>query len=60
MSDHFTAFGQALAAEGKSDRTIRHYLSDLEQFATWFEQTNGETFAPQRSRRWMWWGIALI
>lgn len=47
MSDHFAAFGQALAAEGKSDRTIQHYLSDLQQFATWFEQTNGETFAPQ-------------
>jgi integrase/recombinase XerC len=47
MDDHFATFDQALAAEGKSDLTVKHYLGDLQQFATWFEQTNGEAFSPQ-------------
>lgn len=46
MSDHSQAFSQALQAEGKSDLTVKHYLSDLRQFATWFEGSTGEPFAP--------------
>jgi site-specific recombinase XerD len=46
MSGRFEAFSQALVAEGKSDLTVKHYLSDLRQFASWFEGSTGGTFAP--------------
>jgi site-specific recombinase XerD len=31
----------------KSDNTIRVYRQDLEQFATWFKQSNGEEMTPK-------------
>ena len=48
MSDHFVEFEQALVGEGKSPLTIENYLSDLRDFAHWFQGTNGETLAPGR------------
>ena len=47
MTNHFTAFEEALRREGKSPLTISSYLSDLRHFATWFAQSNGEPFSPQ-------------
>jgi len=46
MSDHFTEFEQALAREGKSPLTVKNYRNDLQHFAAWFAQSNGEEFAP--------------
>lgn len=47
MNDLFDSFAQALTREGKSALTIASYLSDLNHFAIWFSQTNGEAFSPQ-------------
>lgn len=44
MFDQFTAY---LRKQERSAKTIRSYLSDLHQFATWFAQTNGEAVTPQ-------------
>lgn len=46
MDDRFAEFAQALVREGKSPLTVRNYLHDLEHFAAWFAQSNGEPFAP--------------
>ncbi len=47
--DHpsFQAFAEALTQESRSALTVRNYLNDLEHFARWFVQTNGEAFTPQ-------------
>lgn len=45
--DIMTEFSHALRTEGKSDLTVKHYLSDLKSFAQWFELTNGEAFKPE-------------
>ena len=42
-----SAFEKALENDGKSPRTVTGYLRDVRLFATWFEQTNGETLTPQ-------------
>jgi site-specific recombinase XerD len=47
MTDHLTRFEQELVREGKRPLTIKSYLRDLRQFATWFRQTNGEEATPQ-------------
>ncbi len=44
----FTAFETYLHHQGRASHTIRNYLSDLRQFAAWFEQTNGEALRPER------------
>ncbi len=44
MFDQFTAY---LRKQERSAKTIRSYLSDLHQFALWFEQTNGVPVTPQ-------------
>ena len=46
-NDIFQAFAQALEREGRRPLTVASYLSDLQGFAIWFTQTNGEAFAPQ-------------
>ena len=35
-------FESYLQDRGSSPKTIRGYLNDLKQFATWFEITNGQ------------------
>ena len=42
--DIFSAFEQHLQNKDLSLLTLRGYLSDVQQFARWFEQTNKETF----------------
>jgi integrase/recombinase XerC len=46
-SSVFQAFTQSLEREGRRPLTVTSYLSDLEGFANWFVQTNGEAFTPQ-------------
>lgn len=43
----FATFATYLRGQDRSVKTIRSYLSDLHQFATWFEQTNGAPVTPQ-------------
>jgi site-specific recombinase XerD len=43
--DVFKQFHTHLEARDKSPHSIRAYLSDLRQFATWFTEHTGETFA---------------
>ena len=40
-----TDFAKALHRRDRSDATVKHYLSDLRQFAAWFEARTGEPFA---------------
>jgi len=40
-------FMQYLLAQDRAATTLKGYRSDLTDFATWFEQTNGEAFAPE-------------
>ena len=42
------AFKRFLEQCERSPHTIKHYLSDLSDFAVWFEQTNGDTLTPER------------
>ena len=39
-------FESYLQDRGSSPKTIRGYLNDLKQFATWFEITNGQVLEP--------------
>ncbi len=41
-----SAFEAWLRSQDRSGHTIRSYLSDLRQFAAWFEQSNGEACTP--------------
>lgn len=41
------AFAESLHTRGRSEATIRHYLSDLRQFTAWFEQRTGKAFSPE-------------
>jgi integrase/recombinase XerC len=44
----FEAFETYLRSQkDSSPHTVRGYLSDLGQFATWFQQTNGERLSPK-------------
>lgn len=43
-----TAFENYLRDQDCAALTVRGYLADLERFASWFEQTNGEPLAPAR------------
>jgi len=43
----FRQFTEYLTTQDRSPVTIRGYLADLEKFARWFEQTNGEMLTPQ-------------
>lgn len=43
----FDDFATYLQGQDRSAKTARSYLSDLRQFATWFQQTNGEAMTPQ-------------
>lgn len=40
-----TDFAEALRRRDCSAATVKHYLSDLRQFAAWFEEHTGEPFA---------------
>jgi len=46
MSRDFEPFREYLIQLGRAERTIAGYLIDLRTFATWFEQTNGYSLAP--------------
>lgn len=43
-----TAFERYLTDQDRSPKTIAGYLADLERFARWFAQTNGEELTPER------------
>lgn len=43
----FDAFTTYLHDQDRAPQTIRSYVSDLQQFATWFAQTNGEAISPE-------------
>jgi len=45
--DWATDFGAWLRASGRSQRTVRAYLLDVQVFARWFEGREGERFEPQ-------------
>jgi site-specific recombinase XerD len=47
MTDYLAGFKKALRVEGKSELTIKSYLSDMGKFIQWFEQSTGEKFEPQ-------------
>ena len=44
----FTDFQNYLEMQDRSAATVASYISDLRQFARWFEQTNGDTVTPER------------
>lgn len=46
MSCDFEPFRSHLISLGRSNRTVAGYLIDMKTFATWFEQTNGYSLAP--------------
>lgn len=46
MSHDFELFREHLIQLGRSERTIAGYLIDIHTFASWFEQTNGYSLAP--------------
>lgn len=46
MPSDFNDYRQFLKDAGKSERTISGYIADMETFARWFEQTNGEVLCP--------------
>lgn len=48
MDELLTNFQNHLNDQDLSPLTIKGYLSDLQHFARWFEQTNGETLSVQR------------
>lgn len=39
-----SAFAQTLHAHDRSETTIKHYLSDLDQLRSWFKTHSGESF----------------
>jgi len=41
-SDPIDRFGRFLAQSEHSPLTVKNYRGDLEAFAAWFEQVNGE------------------
>jgi integrase/recombinase XerC len=43
----FSPFKTYLTESGRAERTTFGYLKDMELFARWFEQTNGEDLAPK-------------
>ncbi|MEM7130238.1 MAG: tyrosine-type recombinase/integrase [Chloroflexota bacterium] len=40
-------FSQSLEVRGKSTNTIRAYVSDLKDFAQWYQQTTGDELEPE-------------
>ena len=48
MPPDFSTFEQYLRAQDRAALTNKSYLSDLKFTARWFEQTNGETFSPEK------------
>jgi site-specific recombinase XerD len=47
MNEYLTQFETWLKNEDKGEKTVRTYLSVLNKFITWYEQTEGNTFQPQ-------------
>src|SRR5215211_5806482 len=47
MTDELTVFVQDLERQEAAPRTVASYQLDLELFAKWFDQTNGEPFAAK-------------
>lgn len=48
MNTYQSKFSDWLRNEDKSESTIRTYLSVLERFTVWFEETDGEPFDPKK------------
>ncbi|MEP0805686.1 MAG: tyrosine-type recombinase/integrase [Chloroflexota bacterium] len=48
MQATFDSFASHLRERDRAERTIQGYLDDLRAFVRWHEQTNGETFLPER------------
>ena len=48
MNDALTSFEEYITKQDRSPLTIRGYMTDLKDFAAWFEKTNGEPLAPAR------------
>ena len=44
----FLTFEAHLTQQDRSPATVSSYLSDLRQFARWFEQSNGDALTPER------------
>jgi integrase/recombinase XerC len=47
VGDWLDSFERYLEKQGRSELTIRSYLSDLKVFSAWYEQLNGEVFTPE-------------
>jgi site-specific recombinase XerD len=47
LFEGFDEYREYLQAAGKSSHTSRAYLLDLQAFAVWFRQSNGEDFSPR-------------
>ncbi len=45
---YLTPWLEYLRDENKSENTVRAYRMRIEQFAVWFQETNGEEIAPDR------------
>lgn len=41
-----TAFADQLRSEGKSERTVQAYITDVRSFSLWFQRTNRQQFSP--------------
>jgi site-specific recombinase XerC len=52
MSDYLPSFKNNLEAEGKSAFTIESYISDMEHFRRWLEETPGDSFRPESWQSW--------
>ena len=48
MNKLLTNFQKYLEDQDLSPLTVKGYLADLQHFARWFEQTNGEALTVQR------------
>ena len=47
-ADPIETFAAFLAQSEHSPLTVKNYRSDLDAFAAWFEDTNGEPMEPAR------------
>jgi len=45
--DGLCEFAEHLKDDGKAERTIEAYVSDLQKFVTWYVQSNGDALTPK-------------